>query len=158
MIEAIQQSIVSCDEYTTTFLPSDKEVPVDRIIVYLELENKPMEEGQLMEIMLVPNAKEMLGGFEILQYFVTLPFDTSNISKDQEEALNKFIHEENFSLAIGSFGYNTDDKYVYFKYREILSLETDNITNNRINISISLIHYHIKDSFDIINKLISSSL
>ena len=141
--------------YVTEIFPSDNSTPFDRLISFLELEGKTNDDGQILELMMVPNVKDELNGFEILQYFVTFELDLSNCSDEQIEKISNKISEINYTLAIGSYGLKiSEGPFIYFKYRQMISPTNDIRIDNQIGLTASVIHYQIENAYFIFEELI----
>ena len=141
------QEILEQADFTTTFLEADQEVPADRLMAFLDLEGRAPDEGQLLELLFVPEVKDDLDGFEILQFFVTFQFDLSILNADQQQDLRNFILSINFGLPLGAFGYNFEGGYIYFKHRSMLHENMNEFGFQQIEQTAALIHFEIEELY-----------
>lgn len=157
MILKIIQEELEKAEYVTQLYKADEAITMDRVTCFLELEGKTNEEGQILELMLVPDVKDELDGFEILQYFVTFEFDFSDCPNPKLQKIRNIIEELNYSLAIGSYGIQSnDDTFVYFKYRQMISPSNDIRKDNQVGLTASLIHFQIEQAYAIFEGILNA--
>tara|TARA_B110000046_G_C12967572_1_gene387442 strand:- start:376 stop:843 length:468 start_codon:yes stop_codon:yes gene_type:complete len=152
-LKLVQEELQNA-KITTTFLKADDNVPVERVMALFEMEDKSPDESQLLEIMLLPDVSEELNGLEVIQYFVSSHFESSKISQNKIEELNQLIIQFNFELVIGSFGWDINENYIYFKYRQVISTNKEGKLNGKVVIITNLIHHQINKYMRLLEDIV----
>lgn len=149
------QAVLETEKFVTSFYEAEEEVPIDRIMLMIELEDRPPQDAQILELLFVPEMEEELEGLHLLQFFVTFQFETENLSPEIKADLKDLIITFNTNLPVGAFGYNMEHEYLYFKSMLMLPDELEDSHKKSIIQTVWLIVFQINLYFYAFEKIVN---
>lgn len=146
------------EHFVVQLLKKDENVPIDRCVILLELDDKNSDEGLLLEIILVPDMEEQLGGLHLLQFSVSLPIDDRQLSEEIRQTLKEVMLACNTYLPIGAFGYARVERFYFFKANTMLSPHPTTDEIMLIRQMIWMMMYEINMFFPVLEKIVSKNI
>ncbi|PLX11521.1 MAG: hypothetical protein C0594_03550 [Marinilabiliales bacterium] len=98
-----------------------EDVPYDRLVVLFEPDSS--ETKLMYEIMQIPDDDNEIENYDLIQFFVTFPFELRELNENILADLNDLILKLNFFLPLGSYGIELEDGLAFYKYVSVTPKE-----------------------------------